>query len=286
MPSWRAAFSPSGCRRAPPSPACAAPCWRADQKAGHDPRPPSVDCRAGAALARRPGLRAAGPATRLAALPLYVVLPHCYASDLGLPLATVGALLMLVRLMDAGAEPLLGRLSDRLYRRTARRPCCGWPGLRRCCWRWAWRALFFPRVQGQAALAVWMVAGLLFTCLAHSLLVIAHQAWGVRLGGDALQRSRIVAWREGAGAAGRGHGQRAVGGLGRGQYVGRVCAGTAGRLAGAVARAAPASAAAALRDRRARDPVLRCGSHWPNRHSAACWPCFCATASPAPYRPR
>ena len=54
-----------------------------------------------------------------AALPLYVVLPHYYASNLGLPLASVGALLLLVRLIDAGAEPLLGRLSDRLYRRTA-----------------------------------------------------------------------------------------------------------------------------------------------------------------------
>ena len=43
-----------------------------------------------------------------AALPLYVVLPHYYASNLGLPLASVGALLLLVRLMDAGAEPLLG----------------------------------------------------------------------------------------------------------------------------------------------------------------------------------
>jgi len=47
-----------------------------------------------------------------------------------------------------------------------------------------------------------MVAGLLFTCLAHSQLIIAHQAWGVRLGGDALQRSRITAWREGPGLIG------------------------------------------------------------------------------------
>lgn len=40
------------------------------------------------------------------------------------------------------------------------------------------------------------------TCLAHSQLVIAHQAWGVRLGGDALQRSCVVAWREGPGLIG------------------------------------------------------------------------------------
>ena len=136
-----------------------------------------------------------------AALPLYVVLPHYYASDLGLPLASVGALLLLVRLIDAGAEPLLGRLSDRLYRRTVRAVLCvvaasalllggGMAGL------------FFPPVQGPNALAAWMVAGLLFTCLAHSLLVIAHQAWGVRLGGDTVQRSRIVAWREGPGLIG------------------------------------------------------------------------------------
>ena len=44
--------------------------------------------------------------------------------------------------------------------------------------------------------------GLLVTCLAHSQLGIAHQAWGVRLGGDALQRSRVVAWRDGPGLIG------------------------------------------------------------------------------------
>ena len=49
------------------------------------------------------------------ALPLYVVLPHNYATTWGVPLASVGALLMLVRLLDAVVEPLLGRLSDRLY---------------------------------------------------------------------------------------------------------------------------------------------------------------------------
>lgn len=47
-----------------------------------------------------------------------------------------------------------------------------------------------------------MVAGLLLTCLAHSQLVIAHQAWGVRLGGDAVQRGHVVAWREGPGLIG------------------------------------------------------------------------------------
>ena len=136
-----------------------------------------------------------------AALPLYVVLPHHYASDLGLPLASVGTLLLLVRIIDAGAEPLLGRLSDLLYRRTARAVLCV-AGASALFLGGGMAGLFFPPVQGPSTLAAWMVVGLLFTCLAHSLLVIAHQAWGVRLGGDTVQRSRIVAWREGAGLIG------------------------------------------------------------------------------------
>lgn len=136
-----------------------------------------------------------------AALPLFVVLPHFYATSLGLPLATVGALLLLVRLIDAGTEPLLGRLSDLLYGRTARAVLCV-AAASALLLGGGMTGLFFPRVQGPTALAAWMVAGLLLTCLAHSLLVIAHQAWGVRLGGDTVQRSRIVAWREGAGLIG------------------------------------------------------------------------------------
>ncbi|MEZ5646264.1 MAG: MFS transporter [Burkholderiaceae bacterium] len=136
-----------------------------------------------------------------AALPLYVVLPHLYASELGMPLATVGALLMLVRLIDAGVEPLLGQWCDALYRRTMR--VVLWSmGVSALMLAVGMACLFFPGVQGGAALAAWMLAGLLFTCLAHSLMVIAHQAWGVRLGGDVVQRSRIVAWREGSGLVG------------------------------------------------------------------------------------
>lgn len=136
-----------------------------------------------------------------AALPLYVVLPHYYTNDLGLPLATVGALLLLVRLMDAGADPLLGFLSDRLYRSSVHAVL--WvAGVCALLLATGMAGLFFPQVQGPTALAAWMVAGFLFTCLAHSLLVIAHQAWGVRLGGDAVQRSRIVVWREGPGLLG------------------------------------------------------------------------------------
>ena len=136
-----------------------------------------------------------------AALPLYVVLPHYYASTFGLSLATLGALLLGVRLMDAITEPWIGRLSDALFARSIRSVLmvgciaallvmAGMTGL------------FFPLVAGSDALTGWMMAGLLLTCAAHSQLVISHQAWGIRLGGDELLRSRIVSWREGFGLVG------------------------------------------------------------------------------------
>ncbi|WP_322998645.1 MFS transporter [Castellaniella sp.] len=159
--------------------------------------------RASQALPWRAGLSYGllGLPLAFAALPLYVVLPHYYADDLGLPLSTVGALLLLVRLMDAGADPLLGRLSDLLYRRSIHAVL--WTaGASALLLGGGMAGLFLPLVRGTTALAAWMVAGLLFTCLAHSLLLIAHQAWGVQLGGDRVQRSRIVAWREGLGLIG------------------------------------------------------------------------------------
>jgi glycoside/pentoside/hexuronide:cation symporter, GPH family len=127
--------------------------------------------------------------------------PNHYARDLGLSLASVGALLLLVRVIDAAAEPLLGRFSDRLYR--GRVPIVmAVAGVSALLSAVGLTSLFYPMVDGPTALAVWMVAGLLLTSLAHSQLVIAHQAWGVRLGGDAVQRGRIVAWREGLGLIG------------------------------------------------------------------------------------
>ena len=41
-------------------------------------------------------------------LPLYVMLPHRYASAWGVPLASLGALLLCVRALDAVLDPWLG----------------------------------------------------------------------------------------------------------------------------------------------------------------------------------
>ena len=52
------------------------------------------------------------------ALPLYVLLPNHYAREFGMPLATLGAVLLAARLFDAFTDPLLGRWSDRLLARS------------------------------------------------------------------------------------------------------------------------------------------------------------------------
>ena len=60
------------------------------------------------------GLRYGGLGLPLAfvALPLYVILPNHYASEFGVPLATLGALLLGARLLDAVADPWIGRSVD------------------------------------------------------------------------------------------------------------------------------------------------------------------------------
>lgn len=135
------------------------------------------------------------------ALPLYVVLPNHYATVLGVPLALLGAVLLGARLLDAVADPLIGRWADRLFARSAR---SAWYTMVVAAVMLAagFRALFFPPVAGTAALLAWCAAWLAVTYLSYSVVSVMHQAWGARLGGDEPQRARIVAWREGLALAG------------------------------------------------------------------------------------
>ena len=130
------------------------------------------------------------------ALPLYVVLPNHYAVQYGIPLAVLGAVLLAARLLDAVADPLIGRWADRLFSRSAR---SAWLAAAAAAVILAlgFRALFFPPVEGQTELLVWCAGGLAVTYLSFSVVTIVHQSWGARLGGNDAQRARIVAWREG-----------------------------------------------------------------------------------------
>ena len=135
------------------------------------------------------------------ALPLYVILPNHYAREFGVPLATLGAVLLAARLFDALIDPLLGRLSDRLFARSIHGVLVAGAHCRAVL-AVGFSGLFFPPVREINALVVWAGVVLVLTYTAYSVLTIAHQSWGAMLGGDEAQRSRVVAWREGLGLVG------------------------------------------------------------------------------------
>ncbi|MDB5887114.1 MAG: transporter, partial [Polaromonas sp.] len=138
------------------------------------------------------------------ALPLYVILPNHYAREFGMPLATLGAVLLGARLFDALIDPLLGRLSDRLFARSTA-AVLRMGALAALVLALGFTLLFFPPQWAQGspwALAGWAGASLMLTYAAYSALSVSHQSWGAMLGGNEAQRSRIVAWREGLGLAG------------------------------------------------------------------------------------
>ena len=142
------------------------------------------------------------------ALPLYIILPNHYAREFGVPLATLGSLLLGARLFDAVTDPWLGRMSDRLFAQSAL-AVLRWGGAAALMLALGFAGLFFPPTREPAGLLVWATCMLLLTYVAYSGLSVAHQAWGAMLGnmGNApgqgeLQRSRVVAWREGLGLAG------------------------------------------------------------------------------------
>lgn len=139
------------------------------------------------------------------ALPLYVLLPNHYARAFGVPLATLGAVLLGARLLDALIDPLLGRLGDRLHARSPQ-AVLGAGAIAAAVLLLGFGLLFFPQLlvdpTRHGALLAAAAVLLAVTYAGYSMLSISHQSWGAMLGGDALQRGRIVGWREGMGLLG------------------------------------------------------------------------------------
>jgi len=151
-----------------------------------------------AAITARQGLSygALGLPLAFVALPLYVILPNHYATTFGMPLATLGLILLGARLFDAVIDPLIGRWCDRLFAHSPSR-VLAMGALAALVLAAGFGLLFFPATRDPAGLMVWAGAFLVLTYAAYSALSVAHQSWGAMLGGDEVRRSRIVAWREG-----------------------------------------------------------------------------------------
>ena len=127
-----------------------------------------------------------------AALPLYVHVPRYYAGVAGMELAVLGFILLGARLLDAGIDPWLGWLADRLPR----------PAML--------AAALVPFALGFVALlnppaeyaAGWLLGALVLTYLGFSGATVAYQAWGAEVGQDSALRTRLTAAREGFGLLG------------------------------------------------------------------------------------
>lgn len=134
------------------------------------------------------------------ALPLYVILPNHYAREFAAPLAALGAVLLGARLIDAVLDPWIGRWCDRLFARSTG-AVLGAAALAAVLLALGLWGLLFPPAavldHGMAALLGWAGGVMAITYTAFSVVSVAHQAWGARLGGNEAQRSRVVAWREG-----------------------------------------------------------------------------------------
>ncbi len=130
----------------------------------------------------------------MAALPIYVHVPKLYA-ELGLPLATLGLLLLVLRLADAAIDPWLGRLSDALPTR-----------LRACLLAGAlllvgMLMLLNPQ-RSPLPLWPWLALALILVYLGFSLATIAHGAWGAERPHTPAARTTLTTTREGIGLIG------------------------------------------------------------------------------------
>ena len=127
-----------------------------------------------------------------AALPIYVHVPRFYAEAAGMELALLGAILLGARLLDAGIDPWLGWLADRV-----RRPQMVAIAL-------------IPFVTGFVALlnppaqdaGLWLLGSLALTYIGFSAASVAYQAWGADIGENSSLRTRLTAAREGFGLLG------------------------------------------------------------------------------------
>lgn len=133
------------------------------------------------------------------ALPMYVNVPHLYATQYAVPLSLLGMVLLLTRLIDAVTDPFIGRFSDWLYARSMQ-AVVGAAFIFAVTLSISFAALFNPPSwDNPSTYALWVAICVTACHLCYSMLCIVHQAWVTRLGGSPAQQSRVLAWREGAG---------------------------------------------------------------------------------------
>jgi GPH family glycoside/pentoside/hexuronide:cation symporter len=153
-------------------------------------------------LPLRVRLAYAAPAFALAAvgIPIYVHLPKFYTDSVGVPVATVGLVLMAARVFDGVLDPLVGAWSDRSSTRWGRRrPFLLGAALPLAA---ALYALFSPPLGDPEAAARWLAATMLLVFFLWTMATVPYEALGPELTFDYDQRTSLLALRDGALLAG------------------------------------------------------------------------------------
>ena len=127
-----------------------------------------------------------------AALPIYVHVPRFYAEAAGMELALLGVILLGARLLDAGIDPWLGWLADRVKRPQM-------VAIALLPFALGFIALLNPPPSGAG---LWLLGSLALTYIGFSAASVAYQAWGADIGENSGLRTRLTAAREGFGLLG------------------------------------------------------------------------------------
>lgn len=148
----------------------------------------------------RPAVRwsyaATGVAATLLMVPLAVYLPKFYTDAVGVPVAWVGTILMVGRVVDAVTDPAMGLLSDRTRTRWGRRRpyvALGSIPLAIC---FAF-LLMPPRQMGTVVATVWFVVAALAFQLLWTVVMIPYEALGVEVSVTYDERTRLMGARDG-----------------------------------------------------------------------------------------
>ncbi len=133
-------------------------------------------------------------AIAFAGIPLYIYAPDYYATEHGVSLSTLGIVLLLLRLVDAVQDPLIGQVSDRRARYRLPVMLAAALGLVA-----GFTALFSaPAGAG----AVWFALSMVVATTSYSVLSINLNSMGGLWSADSYQKTRITMMREALGLLG------------------------------------------------------------------------------------
>lgn len=131
-----------------------------------------------------------------AGLPLYIHAPDFYTRDLGLNIGLIGVILLVVRLVDAFQDPLIGYISDKNAHKRFMIVFAGVVMLI------AGMAGVFYGPQFGVPVGVWFALNMVLATSGFSVVTINLNMIGGFLHGSPTERTRIASWREAFGLVG------------------------------------------------------------------------------------